>query len=153
MRKESKQVNKNFQKKLKHNHIALRLIGDYTSARENTAFKCIRCGYEYYAIPNSVLNGTCTCRNCKGSTQGRYCKPRLLQDFNNIAKKCLLGETSGTFVLRNGTRISSSELQYYYNERMPNHPYAIGDYKYRDTGCICNELIQTEYDIVEFKQN
>lgn len=64
-------INKNFMKttkeiqdKLSEKFKNLVLIEDYKGANEKITIKCTNCGYEWKAIPRSVINSKCGCPKC-----------------------------------------------------------------------------------------
>ena len=76
-----------------------------------------------------------------------------MENFKEIAEKCLAGELSGTFVLHNGDkRYISKENQTIRKDYLdPYSPYIIGNRKYSRCGVILpisNE--ENPYDIVDF---
>ena len=76
-----------------------------------------------------------------------------MENFKEIAKKCLAGELNGTFVLRNGEKRHVSKKNQTIREDYldPYSPYIIGNRKYSRCGVILplsNE--ENPYDIINF---
>lgn len=73
-----------------------------------------------------------------------------MENFKEIAEKCLAGEWSGTFVLRNGKKINSEGL---IRNNSIYHPYTFFDkpFTYTNSGSIYNGVASShECDIVNF---
>ena len=73
-----------------------------------------------------------------------------MENFKEIAEKCLSGELSGTFVLRNGKEINSEGL---IRNNSIYHPYTFFDkpFTYTNSGSIYNGVASShECDIVNF---
>lgn len=73
-----------------------------------------------------------------------------MDNFKEIAEKCLSGELSGTFVLRNGKEINSEGL---IRNNSIYHPYTFFDkpFTYTNSGSIYNGIASShECDIVNF---
>lgn len=73
-----------------------------------------------------------------------------MKNFKEIAEKCLTGELSGTFVLRNGKEINSEGL---IRNNSIYHPYTFFDkpFTYTDSGSIYNGITSShECDIINF---
>ena len=73
-----------------------------------------------------------------------------MNNFKEIAEKCLSGELSGTFVLRNGKEINSEGL---IRNNSIYHPYTFFDkpFTYTDSGSIYNGITSShECDIIIF---
>lgn len=76
-----------------------------------------------------------------------------MENFKEIAEKCLAGELSGTFVLRNNEKRHVSKKNQTIREDYldPYSPYIIGNRKYSRCGSILpisNE--ENPYDIIDF---
>ena len=76
-----------------------------------------------------------------------------MENFKEIAEKCLAGELSGTFVLQNGEKkyVNKKDQTIRKDYLDPYSPYIIGNRKYSRCGAILpisNE--ENPYDIVDF---
>lgn len=77
-----------------------------------------------------------------------------MKNFKEIAEKCLAGELSGTFVLRNKLKLSSKHLT---QPRISGRflcPYDILEHSYSEKGsCHHESLHLVDYDIIDFIPN
>ena len=63
--KTTKQVQKELQDKFPF----LELIGEYTGANNKVLIRCNDCGFEWEAVPRSVIASKCGCKKCKVNEQ------------------------------------------------------------------------------------
>ena len=49
----------------------LEIIDEYTGANNKCTIRCNDCGYEWQAIPRSVVKSKCGCKKCKVSANKR----------------------------------------------------------------------------------
>lgn len=60
-KKTKSEVNQKLQEKFPF----LEIVGDYIGANNKTLIRCNDCGYEWEAVPRSVISSKCGCKKCK----------------------------------------------------------------------------------------